>query len=86
MGVRYLVAGGLAVNAHGYIRFTKNVDLVVQLVPDNIESAFVALGKLGYRPTVPITAAQLSDPALREGWIRDKGMRLSSDERDWPVR
>jgi len=56
-GVRYLVAGGLAVNAHGYIRFTKNVDLVVQLVPDNIESAFVALGKLGCRPTVPISAA-----------------------------
>jgi predicted nucleotidyltransferase len=29
--VRYLVAGGLAVNAHGYLRFTKDVDLVIQL-------------------------------------------------------
>jgi len=29
-GVRYLVAGGLAVNAHGYLRFTKDVDIVVQ--------------------------------------------------------
>ena len=34
-GVRYLVAGGLAVGAHGYLRFTKDVDIVVQLVPDN---------------------------------------------------
>lgn len=34
-GVRYLVAGGLAVNAHGYLRFTKDVDFVVQLVPDS---------------------------------------------------
>ena len=25
-GVRYLVAGGLAVNAHGYLRFTKDVE------------------------------------------------------------
>jgi hypothetical protein len=25
-GVRYLVAGGLAVNAHGYLRFTHDVD------------------------------------------------------------
>ena len=30
-GVRYLVAGGLAVNAHGYVRLTQDVDLVVQL-------------------------------------------------------
>jgi hypothetical protein len=26
-GVRYLVAGGLAVAAHGYLRFTKGVDI-----------------------------------------------------------
>ena len=25
--VRYLVAGGLAVNAHGILRFTKDIDL-----------------------------------------------------------
>jgi hypothetical protein len=36
-GVRYLVAGGLAVVARGYARFTKDVDIVVQLVPENIE-------------------------------------------------
>ena len=49
-GVRYLVAGGLAVNAHGYLRFTKDVDVVVRLVPDNIERAFSVLADLGYRP------------------------------------
>jgi hypothetical protein len=88
-GVRYLVAGGLAVNAHGYIRFTKDVDLVVELVPDNIGSAFAALDELGYRPTVPITALQFSDAALREGWIRDKGMRVlqfwSDAHRETPI-
>ena len=30
-GVRYLVAGGLAVNAHGYLRLTIDVDLVIKL-------------------------------------------------------
>ncbi len=44
--VRYLVASGLAVNAHGYLRLTKDVDFVVQLVPDNIERTFVCLGAL----------------------------------------
>lgn len=75
-GVRYLVAGGLAVNAHGYLRFTKDVDFVVQLAPDNIERAFAALRTLGYRPLVPITAAQFADAVLRESWIREKGMQV----------
>lgn len=74
--VRYLVAGGLAVNAHGLLRFTKDVDLVVHLVPENIERAYAALGSLGYRPIVPVQASQLADRTTREGWIRDKGMQV----------
>lgn len=74
--VRYLVAGGLAVNAHGYLRFTNDVDLVIQLAPDNIAAAFAALGGIGYRPLVPVTSAGFADPAIRSGWIRDKGMTV----------
>jgi len=51
-GVRYLIAGGLAVNAHGYLRYTNDVDLVVQLVPENIVRAFAALASIGYSPLV----------------------------------
>ena len=75
-GVRYLVAGGLAVNAHGYLRFTKDVDIVVQLVPDNVLRAFAALQAIGFRPSVPVTAAESADPEIRCGWIRDKGMQV----------
>jgi hypothetical protein len=75
-GVRYLVAGGLAVNAHGYLRFTKDVDVVLQLVPDNIRRAFAALQPLGYKPMAPVTAEQFADRVTREGWIRDKGMQV----------
>jgi hypothetical protein len=74
--VRYLVAGGLAVNAHGYIRFTQDVDLVIELDPDNVSRAFKALAGLGYRPLVPITAEQFGDPVLRARWIREKGMQV----------
>ena len=38
-GIRYLVAGGLAVNAHGYLRFTKDADFVIQLIPDKFGSS-----------------------------------------------
>jgi hypothetical protein len=73
-GVRYLVAGGLAVNAHGYLRFTKDVDLVIRLSRKDILAAFQALAGIGYQPKVPITAEQFADPQLRESWIQDKGM------------
>jgi hypothetical protein len=75
-GARYLVAGGLAVGAHGYLRFTKDVDIVIQLIPANIEKTFTALASLGYRPIVPITMAQFANGVLRESWIRDKGMQV----------
>lgn len=88
-GVRYLVAGGLAVNAHGYLRFTKDADFVIQLVPDNIKRAFTALQTLGYKPLVPITADQFADRSTREGWIRDKGMQVlqlwSDRHRETPI-
>jgi hypothetical protein len=64
-GVRHLVAGGLAVGAHGSLRFTKDVDIVVQLIPDNIERMYVALGSLGYQPSVPITMQQFSNSDAR---------------------
>lgn len=74
--VRYLVAGGLAVNAHGYLRYTKDVDLVVALKSDNIIEAFRALGALGYKPLVPITAEQFANSNLRQQWIDEKGMKV----------
>lgn len=55
--VRYLIAGGLAVNAHGYVRFTQDVDLVIALDSANIVRAFEMLAKLGYRPAVPCPRA-----------------------------
>lgn len=74
--VRYLIVGGLAVNAHGVLRLTLDLDLVVQLEPVNIRNAFAALATLGYRPTVPVTVDGFADRKTREGWIRDKGMMV----------
>jgi hypothetical protein len=88
-GVRYLVVGGLAVNAHGYLRFTKDVDLVIRLQTADIVAAFSALGDIGYQPSVPITAEQFADAEMREGWRRDKEMlvlKMWSDlHRETPV-
>jgi len=87
--VRFLVAGGIAVIAHGYLRLTNDVDVVIQLTADNIKRAFHALAKLEYKPTIPVTPEQFADPAIREGWIRDKDMKVlqlwSDRHRETPI-
>lgn len=75
-GVRYLVAGGLAVNAHGYQRLTADLDMVIQLDRANILAAFEALSELGYRPIVPVTSEQFAKPEQRRQWIEQKGMQV----------
>lgn len=59
--VRYLVVSELAVNAHGYIRLTTVIDLVIALYADNIHRAFHALCETGYHPRAPITAQGFAD-------------------------
>lgn len=75
-GVRYVVVGGIAVNLHGYQRFTKDIDLVIELVPDQALRALEALTKVGYKPSLPVRIADFANPAIRESWIRDKGMMV----------
>jgi hypothetical protein len=87
--VRYLVVGGIAVVAHGYGRMTYDLDLVLQLRPDNIIRAFRAMGTLGYLPRVPITAEEFAVEENRKRWIGEKGMtvlNLHSDrQRTTPI-
>ena len=73
-GIRYIIVGGLAVNAHGYFRVTNDLDLVVSLEPANITAALHALDRIGFRPKLPISPEQFANKALRESWIRDKNM------------
>lgn len=77
-GVRYLIVGGLAVVAHGYVRFTADMDLVLDLDQENLRRAVAALGGLGYRPRAPVAFDEFLDPAKRAAWQRDKGLTVFS--------
>ena len=70
--VRYIVVGGLAVNAHGYLRFTKDIDLLIALASVNVRAAFAALADTGYGPSAPVTAEGFSDAETRRSWIQEK--------------
>lgn len=76
--VRYLVAGGIAVNTHGYQRMTSDLDLVVQLDSDNIKKAINSLELLSYYPLIPVKAIDFANPDMRKQWIETKNMQVLS--------
>jgi len=46
--VRYLVVGGYAVALHGHPRYTKALDIWVELSPENAEKILLALEVFGF--------------------------------------
>jgi hypothetical protein len=70
--VRYLIAGGLAVIAHGHVRLTKDVDLIVDFETSNLHRAIAVLSGLGYRPAVSVSFEDFADAGKQEEWIREK--------------
>ncbi len=75
-GVRYLVAGGVAVVLHGYSRLTKDLDLVVDLAEEQARAAIDALTGLGLKPRVPVDPRLFADRSTRESWQRERGMTV----------
>ena len=47
-GVRYLVVGGYAVALHGYPRYTKDIDIWVELNPSNADKIMRTLDQFGF--------------------------------------
>lgn len=77
-GVRYLVVGGVAVVLHGYLRTTVDLDLVVQLEPENVRRAIRAFQALGFEPRVPVPMEAFGDVEERGRWVREKNARVFS--------
>ena len=81
--VEYLIVGGLAVNAHGFVRLTRDVDIVLGLVPANAERGLNALLQAGWQLAIPEKPSAFADAATRERWRNEKNMivlKLWSDQ------
>ncbi|MBP7949180.1 MAG: nucleotidyltransferase [Verrucomicrobiales bacterium] len=46
-GVRFILVGGLAVTLQGYVRFTEDVDILVECTKGNIDRLLACLGDYG---------------------------------------
>jgi hypothetical protein len=81
--VQYLIVDGLAVNAHGFVRLTRDVDLVLQLDPPNVSKGLNALLDIGYQMSIPAKPEDFADAEMKEDWRQNKGMitlKLWSDK------
>ncbi len=76
--VRYLVAGGVAVNLYGIERATGDIDIVVHLERHNLEKFVEVMKELGFKPKIPVLLEDLSSKKMREKWVREKGMKVFS--------
>lgn len=76
--VRFVVIGGVAVGAHGYVRGTEDLDLVPDPDPANLERLVEALA--GLKSTLPTAGGRAFDPATDAGVVR-RGANVTADTR-----
>ena len=76
-GAHYLVMGGTACALHGYLRYTRDVDILIEKSRDNVERVLEALSGLGYGFASRLTADDIlghpitvigDDPAVDIFW------------------
>ena len=77
-GVRFLVAGGMAVVAHGLVRFTADLDLILDPEPAALKRAVQALSGLGYVPRAPVAFSAFEDAGQRRQWATEKNLTVFS--------
>jgi len=77
-GIRYAVAGGVALVLHGVVRLTADLDLIVDLETENLGRFIRSMQELGFQPRNPVKAEGLLDPATRKAWKREKNMDVFS--------
>lgn len=72
--VRYVLVGGIAVQLHGYLRSTFDVDLVLAMDDDNLVRFIEVAKQKGLVPSIPVPIDALRNAGQIEQWHREKGM------------
>lgn len=73
-GIRYLIVGGVAVNLHGYRRFTGDIDILLALSEENLEKTTKLMRKMGYVERLPVELKSLANKEQAKKWLEEKGM------------
>ncbi|HCI12634.1 MAG: hypothetical protein A2063_08615 [Gallionellales bacterium GWA2_60_142] len=72
--VEYVLVGGLAVQLHGYMRSTFDIDLVLAMNDENLVRFIDVAKRFGLTPSIPVSIDSLRNAGQIEQWHREKGM------------
>lgn len=61
---------------YGYIRFTNDIDLVIDFAKDNVSKFIKAMRILNFRPGPPIEPFDIADENKRNEWINEKNAKV----------
>lgn len=75
-GVQYAIIGGIAVVLYGYVRFTKDIDLIIDFSKENVRRFINALSRLHFQPGVPVDPMDIADAKKREEWMQEKNAKV----------
>lgn len=71
-GVRFIICGGVAVVLQGVERMTLDLDLSLDMQPDNLSLFLDTLRELHMTPRAPVPAETILDGELRQLLVREK--------------
>lgn len=63
---------------HGVDRLTADIDLVVDLAPEQASKAIDVLLEIGFKAQAPVDPRQFADPLVRDKWRQDASMVVMS--------
>ncbi|MEK7438250.1 MAG: hypothetical protein AAB150_15345 [Pseudomonadota bacterium] len=72
--VQYVLVGGLAVQLHGFLRSTFDIDLVLAMNDENLSRFITVAQRYGLVPVIPVPMDSLRNASLIDQWHREKGM------------
>lgn len=72
--VQYVLVGGIAVQLHGYMRSTFDVDLVLAMDDGNLVRFIEVAKQFGLKPSIPVPIDSLRSAEQIDQWYREKGM------------
>lgn len=72
--VQYVLVGGLAVQLHGFLRSTMDIDLVLAMNDENLVRFIAVAKRYGLVPVMPVPIDALRNTSQIDQWYREKGM------------
>lgn len=72
--VDYVLVGGLAVQLHGFLRATVDIDLVLAMNDANLGRFIEVAKRFGLQPAIPVPIDALKNATQIDQWHREKGM------------